>query len=117
MTAVVEPADLGDPLLVASAGERRVEERGDDALGLGHAGAPPAEGEDVQVVVFARQHRALDIDDRRRADAAHFVGGNRHPDAGAADENAAIEIAYFFKPEEIVEYPTTLAPWVAAADE
>ncbi len=32
-------------------------------------------------------------------------------------EAAQRELAIYFKPDELIEYPTTLAPWVCAADE
>jgi len=32
-------------------------------------------------------------------------------------EAAAKEIAVYFKPEELLEYTTTLSPWVCASDE
>ena len=41
----------------------------------------------------------------------NLIHGSDSPEA------AQKELAIYFKPEEIVEYPTTLAPWVAAADE
>ena len=31
--------------------------------------------------------------------------------------SAAKEIAVYFKPEELLEYSTTLSPWVCAKDE
>src|SRR5262245_18941284 len=85
--------NLADPLAVSSTLERRVEEFADDVAGARFRDESSAEGQHVEVVVLARQSRRLGIHDRRGADAAHFVGGDRHTDAAAADENTAIEIA------------------------
>ena len=60
------------------------------ALGRRDAGA---EREDVGVVVLAREAGGLEVHHRRGADAGDLVGGERHADAGAADQDAAIEFA------------------------
>ena len=52
-----------------------------------HAGA---EREDVGVVVLAREAGRLRVPRGRGPDARDLVGGHRHADAGAADEDAAV---------------------------
>ena len=55
----------------------------------------PAAGErhDVRVVVGARELRLLGVVGVDGAHARHLVGDDRHADAGAADEHAALGVA------------------------
>jgi hypothetical protein len=55
--------------------------RGDDAA---------AEGQNIGVIVFAREPRGRDVMDEGGANAWDFVGGDGNTDAGAADGDAKI---------------------------
>ncbi len=86
--------DLRDAIGVAPAGEGGVEKGPKDGFGVVGGREPRTEGEDVQVVVLPRQPRALGVGDGGRAYAGYLVGGNRHPDAAAAHQKAAVEEAF-----------------------
>src|SRR5258708_10581595 len=79
---------LGDAPRVAPAFEFGGEERLDAILGDLGAEDAAAEHEDVGVVVLAREPGAGAVMDERGADRAMAVGGDRHADAGAADQHA-----------------------------
>src|SRR3954468_8931748 len=85
--------DLGDLVhaaLVAPAGKGRVQELLDDGPSLGVIQKARADGEDVGVVMLARESSFFLIRNVGRADAGNFVRGDRHADAGTADEQSEI---------------------------
>ena len=54
---------------------------------------PPAQTQDVRVVVPPGEPRAVHVADHRGPHAGQLVGGDAHADAGAADQNAEIRPA------------------------
>src|SRR5512133_2716 len=73
---------LVDAHLVAPAGKGRLEENPDERegeIGGEHAGA---EGQDVRVVVLAREAGGVAAPDRCRAHAGNLVRSHRHADPG-----------------------------------
>ena len=81
--------DLGDPARVALvAGERRRDEPVDEGRGLVEGVLAGADGDDVRVVVLARELGGRDAPDERRADAAHLVRRDLLAVAGSAEDDA-----------------------------
>src|SRR3954468_6850810 len=83
-------ADLVHAALVASAGKGRVQELLDNGPGLGIIEKARADGEDVGVVMFARESGFFLIRNVGGADAGNFVRGDGHADARAADEQSEV---------------------------
>lgn len=50
---------------------------------------PPAQNQNVCIIVFAAHSGSIDIVTERSPNAFKLVGGNRHPDTGAAAKNSA----------------------------
>ena len=74
---------------MATALELRREPRLDDVAQEAVAEQPPAEHENVRVVVKARHARRRYVVDQRRANAGELVRGDRHADARPAQQHAA----------------------------
>ena len=91
---LIERGDLVDAALMAAAGKRRVEERVDDAGALRPAASARSPSARTLASLCSRlSRRRRFVDDRRGADAGDLVGGDRHADARAAEEHAAVERA------------------------
>ena len=86
-----ERHDLVHPALVAPARERRLEEHADDGEGEVGRGDLRAERQNVGVVVRTGEAGGLQVARRGGPDAVHLVGRHGHADAGAADEDAAVD--------------------------
>src|SRR5947207_3710410 len=82
--------NLIEPPSVASAFERRLEPHLQDFVGEAESDDPPPHGEDVGVVVLARQPGAIEIVAQRRADAGHLVGGDLLALAASAEDDPAV---------------------------
>ena len=85
-----EVGELVDAALVAPAGEVGVEEGRDAGLGHVDADQARAEGDDVGVIMLARQPRRERLGDPRAAAGRVAVDGDRDADAGAADGDPAL---------------------------
>ena len=75
---------------MASAFERRLEPHFQDFVGKSEGHDPPAHGEDVRVVVLARQPGRIEIVAKRGADARHLVGGDLLTLAASAEDDTAV---------------------------
>ena len=78
---------------MAAAGERRREPQRHDFVRQAKRDDAPAHGEDVGVVVLARQARHVEIVAERRAHAGHFVRRDLFPLTAAAQHDTAIGAA------------------------
>src|SRR5205085_9966141 len=90
---LVQFRQLLDALRMATAVELRLHEDADHARRLVRWDETRADAEHVGIVVLAREPRRLFVPTERRADAVHFVRGNRDADAAAADDDATIHLA------------------------
>ncbi len=54
---------------------------------------PPAQHQDIGIVVFLGHARHELIGNQRRTHAGKLVGNDRHADPGAADQNSALSLA------------------------
>src|SRR5262249_35897559 len=89
--ALLERGDLGEaPPVPLPGGVARPEEGAHEIAGQSRPHDPPAEHEDVHVVVFHTLVRRVRIVADRRADAGKLVGGDACADAAPADEDAAL---------------------------
>ena len=86
-------AEFVDAAAVATAGEFGGEERGDAGLGHVLPGQACAQGDDIGVVMLAREHRRIGFADQRAADGGMAVYGDGYADARAADRDAALRLA------------------------
>ena len=87
------PQNLGDAPGVAAAFERRVQPDFDHAVDQPFAQQVGGEAEDVGVVVAAAHFGRQIVVAGGRADAGELVGRDAHSQAGAADQDAAIDLA------------------------
>src|SRR5512139_1073301 len=86
-------SDLVEALLVASSLEGGFQPRLDDPLGRGGLRLAPGQHENVRIVVLPGKPRRLLVETQGCPDAGELVGHDRHPHAGAADEDPLFEFA------------------------
>src|SRR4051812_34049072 len=70
--------------------ERRLQPNTGDYLSHARADDSFAHGKHVRIVMFAGRFGREEIVHERAADAGIFVGGNRHADTRAAQQNASV---------------------------
>ncbi len=68
----------------------RFEENAHHFVGCLRIGITGADGDDIRVVMGARETHFIGIERERGANAVHFIGRDRHADAGGADQDAAV---------------------------
>ena len=92
-TGLVDLVEEIDATLVAAALKLGVEPLVDDHLGELGAHDAGTKGEHVGVVVHARELGTERLGAHDGAYALHLVGSQADPDAGAADQDAQVDIA------------------------
>ena len=85
--------DFGDAAGVTPTFKRGIEKNLYQAIGRGFVRVLCAERQDVGVIVSARKANLVCIDTKSRTNTVDFVGGDRHPDATGANENALVRMA------------------------
>jgi hypothetical protein len=90
--AVLDADDLVQPLLVATAVEAAVYPSPDDLANEALPQHSAAEHEHVGVVVLAGKRGTSHVVHEGRANAVDLVRGDRHADAGAAQQDAALGV-------------------------
>jgi len=83
-----EVGEFFDAADVAALADGGVEEDFDDLANLVFAEQVGAEADDIAVIVFAGAVGGYVVVDEGGADAADFVGGDAHADAGTVEEDA-----------------------------
>ena len=93
VAGLLELQDLVEAAFVAAAFEFGFHPDADEPLGAAGAQEVAGEAEDVEVVVTAAELGRDFVDAGAGADAGELVGGDGHADAGAADQDAAVDFA------------------------